>query len=167
VLCPFFFLRRMLNQGQWSLSEFLLLPLLFVIPYLVLQLPVEINGDVAPSWWLKVLVSCLLVLPMLGFAALWGRELWRGKWLHWSLLSLAPIAIAFFLGVMILLGSRLRAGSRYDWHGWCDLGSVKLVFSGVYLIGFVLVMAWLFAFGFGVVKHWWKLIYREPRLGRE
>jgi len=167
VLCPFFFLRRMLNQGQWSLSEFLLLPLLFVIPYLVLQLPVEINGDVAPSWWLKVLVSCLLVLPMLGFAALWGRELWRGKWLHWSLLSLAPIAIAFFLGVMMLLGSRLRAGSRYDWYGWYDLGSVNLVFSGVYLIGFVLVTTWLFAFGSGVVRHWWKLIFRNPRLGRE
>ena len=165
VVFPFFFIRKMIIQKCWNLKTFLLWPLLFAVPYLVLQLPLEVGGDFrldGAHWKGKLLASCLLILPCLGFVAVWVEQLWRGNWKRLSLLSIAPFAIAIFIGAMLLLGQKqLPPGSYYDWY---DFGSIKLVASGVYCSGLVVVGTWFFMFVGEAINGLRKRIFSRSRL---
>jgi len=170
---PFFFLRKMFSQKSWDLKTFLLLPLLFAIPYLVLQLPLEVKIDGYDDlrrdgieWTAKLPGACFVLLPVLGFVTVWAKELWQRNWMRWGLLSITPIVIALLIAAMLLFSKSgsLPPGSRYDWY---DFRSAKLVFSGVYFVGLVFVAAWFFSFLWGVMKGLRNMIFRRPKLAAE
>ena len=165
VLFPFFFAKKMITKKRWSMKTLLLWPLLFAIPYLVLQLPLEVNDEFRFTWnqsLRKLATACLLILPSLAYVTVWVKALWQGNWVRLGLLTIVPLAIAIVLGGTILLGYRhLPAGSRYDWY---DLGSIKLVFSGVYLIGVVLLGTWFCSFIVRALNGLRKRIFGRPKL---
>ena len=165
VMFPFFFVRKLFVQKQWSLKVFLLLPLLFAVPYLVLQLPLEVGGDFQVSnknWIGKLLGSCVMTLPVLGYVIVWVKQLWQRNWKRLLLWTVAPIAIGILLGGMILLGHKpLPSGGRYDWF---NIQSTRLIFSGVYCLGLIIVATWVFTSVFGGLNALRKRIFSRPKL---
>ena len=148
VIFPFFFIRKMITQKQWSLKTFLLLPLLFAIPYLVVQIPVATEGDFRldgnDEWLSKLLGCCFLVLPIFAFITAWVKQFWHGHWTRLGLLTISPFMTAVLIGGMVLLGQKkLPAGSHYDWF---DPGSLSLVVNSVYLIGLIIILTWFCMF---------------------
>ena len=172
LVVPFFYVRYLASRKRWSLQTFLLLPLLFVIPFLVLQLPLEVNGDQpahdavrefgVPLWIGKVMIASL-ILPAVVFVAAWIKFLWCGNWKRWIGLSMATIVISIAIGGLTLLvhSFQLPAGNRYDWYDW---GTVMLIVYSSWVAGLGVIAIWIFASAGRFVIRFAKRIFRRPQL---
>ena len=169
---PFFFIRSMFLQRRWSLQSFLLLPMLFVVPYLVLHLPLEgpsyIRADEsarAYGWqlWMWKLWIVSLMLPNVVFVAAWIKHLWHREWKWLIGLSIAAILFSILAGAQILWGRDYQCptGSHYDWHDW---GTVYLILYGSWYVGWGVFGIWiLMTIGRFVIQSV-KRIFRQPKL---
>ena len=150
VLFPFWFVRRILKRKRWSLKEMFLVPILFALPYAVLNLNLgsfhfnvsnELQVEGFRATTARMLAS-LYVLPMVVFCWFWLKSLWRGHWRRLGMVSLIAIVIAVALGAIIILvpAVSMSAGSRYQWWDWSHL---VLVSFSMNTIGFLLIVFYI------------------------
>ena len=172
ILFPFFYIRFMLSKKSWSLQHFMLLPLIFVIPYLVLQLPLEVDGNslarhsalqFGVSLWIGKLWVAGLAVPVLVFVAVWIKNLWNGNWRHLIGMSSVVIVIAIALGAMMLLANNREfpEGSHYDWYDW---SSIMLFVYGMWFVGFLVISKSLLASIGRFLMRSARWISRRPKL---
>ena len=169
---PFFYIRYLVVRKRWALQAFMLLPLLFVVPYLVLQLPLEINGDQPARQaagqfgiqvWMGKLLTASVVLPAVVFLYVWIRHLWFADWKRLIRLSIAAIVISIVIGLLTLSVDSLQLpiGSSYDWYDW---STAALILCGVWFIGISVMVKWVFAAigrPFGALKN---QVFRRTQL---
>ena len=169
---PFFYLRYMFTRKRWSLQSFMLLPLLFVVPYLVLQLPLETSRD-QPAYeaarqfgwqlWMGKLLVASMAVPTVVFTAVWIKHLWFGNWTRLIQMSVIAIVISMVMGGLMLFGRSFQfpAGSRYDWYDW---GTVMLILYGSWFVGFFIIGRWIFGSAGRFCIKLAKRIFSRPRL---
>ena len=153
LVFPFFYVRYMARRKRWTLQSFMLLPLLFAIPYLVLQLPLETksgnqSADIMVNMfgvqpWVGKLMVVSMVLPTVIFAVTCIKYLWRGNWKRLIGLSITAIVISIGIGVLWLLvaSPQFPTGCQYDWYDW---GTVRLILYGSWYVGLGIILQWIF-----------------------
>ena len=169
---PFFYVRNMVLRKRWSLQIVLLMPLLFVVPYLVLQLPLEVNGD-QPAYeaarkfglqlWMGKLLIASLALPDVVFVAVWIKHLWSGEWKRLVRLSIVAIVISIVMGGLTMWthSYQFPAGSRYDLYDW---RTAMLFLYGTWFAGLGIIVIWIFVSIGRFLLRLAKRIFRQPEL---
>jgi len=155
VLFPLWFVRRILKRKRWSLKELFLFPLLFAVPYAVLNLNLEsgnynLSNELAEGFGVNVVAArmfaSLFILPTVVFCWFWLKSLWRGHWRRLTMVSLFAIAIVVALGAIEI--SKLPAltpEGRYQWWDWSHL---VLISYSLTTIGFLLIVFYVLRLGY-------------------
>ena len=162
VLFPLWFLRRMLTRKRWSLKELFLFPLLFAVPYAVLNLNLasfhfNFSNQLAEGYGMRVvaarMLASLFVLPTVVFCWFCLKCLWRGHWRRLGMVSLIAIVIAVALGAIhLIVLPALTPGSRYQWWDWSHL---VLVSYSVTTIGVLLIVFYILRSGYRFFSSLW------------
>ena len=157
IVFPIWFVGRLVKRKRWTLMVTMLLPLLFVVPYMVLNLNLAFDHNIAQGWamWLgipffaaRMLVS-LWVLPVIAFCWFCVKCLWQGSGRGLARILSALVLSCFMIAAFMLLitsGSpnRLPDGSRYQWSDW---GHLSLVGYSMVLIGIFLIVIHIYLTG--------------------
>ena len=154
IVFPIWFVGRLIKRKRWSLMVTMLLPLLFVVPYMVLNLNLVFDQTHAnalamnlgiPFFAARMLVS-LWVLPVIAFCWFCVRCLRQGNWLGLAGVLSALVLSCFMMAALSLLVSipRLSDGSRYLWWDW---GHLSLVGYSMVLIGIFLIVIHIYLTG--------------------
>jgi outer membrane protein assembly factor BamB len=131
VLLPLGILRLATRRRFWSVRLLLALPAAVAIPLSVFLM--------SPS--LTVIPMTLLWIPVVIYAALAGRILFRRRWARLAdLVGMTALASAA-LGIGWLWSDRrvMPALEHYDWSG----GWLRLAVLGAYLVGMFVSIAWV------------------------
>ena len=147
IIFPLLFLRRMFRHGNWGLKTFLLLPLVFVIPYFALQL--DLGYETGKLHVVRKLLVGNLCLPAIVFFWSLVNHLWHSRWKSFIILVLLMVIFSTLCAVFILASAQLPAGSRFNFADW------RLTFPLLY-------GSW----GTGALLLGWKAIVAVWRLGR-
>ena len=151
LIFPFFYVRYLVLRKRWSLQSFLLLPLLFLIPYIALQLPLGVGSDSLaatlardngwPLWTEKLLIASMAI-PAMVFVTALIKHLWNGNWKRLLWLLIATIVISIVIGGLMLRAemNQLSTGTRYDWYDW---GNLNLILYGSWFAGLGIVGIWI------------------------
>ena len=172
IVFPFLFLRRMFRDGNWSLQTLLLLPLVFVIPYFALQLPLVFAGHMpGGEWmgyssqfaWVNKLIFVSLYIPVISFFWRLVSHLHAGRWRSFAGIVLLMILTSVFFGAFNLLGrmQQFPSGSRFNFADW---GHVYLFVYGIWMIGFLILVQEVLTTAGDWRKRLVKLIRRGPKL---
>ena len=147
IIFPLFFLRRMIGKSQWTLRSFLMLPLLFVVPFLALRLPFEFGSTLAsgmsvPDWTGK-LIGAALGVPTLVFVALCFKSFLNLQWKHLFFLLAGALCISLVeAGVLFVSAlSRLPDGGCLQW--W-NLELLMMFSTGAWVVGAVFCVLWIY-----------------------
>ena len=146
IVFPVGFVYTMIRRRRWSLQWFLLLPLIFVLPYILLQMPSELGAEYGysslPAWQVK-LWSAFILLPFLIFIGVFARSVWQGRWKLLFWLTVLSLAVPVFMAVQEVWSTPLFEGGRFD---WMDPGSLWLLWAAVWLGGVGIAVLWPLAF---------------------
>ena len=146
IVFPVGYLFTMMRRRRWSLQWFLLLPLVFVLPYILLQMPSSLGSEYStsmrPAWQVK-LWAALMLLPFLIFIAVFTRYVFNGYWKRLALLVAFSLAIPFAMAASEVMSTPVLEGGRFDWS---DPGSLWLVWAGVWAGGVGIAIVWPLAF---------------------
>ena len=154
IVFPIWFVGRLIKRKRWSLMVTMLLPLLFVVPYMVLNLNLVFDQTHAnalamnlgiPFFAARMLVS-LWVLPVIAFCWFCVRCLRQGNWLGLAGILSALVFACCLMAAFSLLVSypHLSDGSRYLWWDW---GHLSLVGYSMVLIGIFLIVIHIYLTG--------------------
>ena len=157
LVLPVWFLWTMVSRRRWSLQWFLLLPLVFVLPYVLFQLPSALGEEYGYSStmpvWLAKLIGAIKLLPFLIFIAVFVRLLSQGQWKKLLLLTLVALTIPLLMVIYELVSERTFEGARYDWF---DPSSLWLLWASVWAGGVAVALLW-------PVRAFWRLFARKKR----
>ena len=153
IVFPIWFVGRLIKRRRWSLMVTMLMPLLFVVPYMVLNLNLAFD-QTANDWTMnlgipffaaRMLVS-LWVLPVIAFCWFCVRCLRQGNWLGLAGILSALVFACCLMAAFSLLVSypHLSDGSRYLWWDW---GHLSLVGYSMVLIGIFLIVIHIYLTG--------------------
>ena len=156
VVFPIWFVAQLVRRKRWSLVVMLLMPLLFVVPYLVLHFNLEFdNHDIASDFALPLglpvfvgrMVVSLIVLPPVAFCWFWAKSLWCGQWRRLLGISFLAAVIGGLVGAGQIAGraSQFSAGNHYQWWDWSHL---MLFGFGAIVVGFLLIVFYLLRAGY-------------------
>ena len=156
VVFPIWFVAQLVRRKRWSLVVMLLMPLLFVVPYLVLHFNLEFdNHDIASDFALPLglpvfvgrMVVSLIVLPPVAFCWFWAKSLWCGQWRRLLGISFLAAVIGGLVGAGQIAGraSQFSAGNYYQWWDWSHL---MLFGFGAIVVGFLLIVFYLLRAGY-------------------
>ena len=153
IVFPVGYLYTMVKRRRWSLQWFLLLPLVFVLPYILLQMPSalgpEYNTSSVPAWRGK-LWAAFTLLPFLIFIGVFAKYAFLGYWKRLLLLVAFSLAIPNAMAISEVTSTPLLEGGSFDWS---DPKSLWLVWAGVWAGGVGVAVLWCLAFvGKPVVK---------------
>ena len=152
---PAFFLWAMFRKKRWSLQTFMLLPLLFVVPWVCLNLPVSdaiFFMDQGTSELMAKAMLGLFIVPILLVVGELVYRVWKFQWVRLflmlvvvALLSVAYAALLFTFDI-----SNLPPGGRYDL--WDPL-SLLLLNIGAWFFGIWIVFRTVIqALGYGLAN---------------
>jgi serine/threonine protein kinase/outer membrane protein assembly factor BamB len=154
IFFPILFLRRMIQRRQWTLKSLMLLPLLFVVPYLSLGLTHEFSTLTANQYgvsdWIGKVIAAIFGAPTLVFVAVCLVRFWNSQWkrlmylIAFALVGCVIVAILQHLGS----GAKLPDGGSYDL--W-DPETLMLFSTGAWIVGFFLCCTWVFNRAFGLL----------------
>jgi hypothetical protein len=150
VVFPFIFLRFLFKRKQWSLQLFLLVPLVFVFPYLALGIPSKAGESISQLFGMPLFAGKLwttsFTIPTMFFFLIWIRSFWRQEWRVFFLASLIAILLSVLYGATQFFGRPTEMpGSHYDWY---DPESFWLLLTGCWVVGTFAIFQWIF-FGVG------------------
>jgi hypothetical protein len=166
ILFPILFLRRMIQRRQWTLRSLLLLPLLFVVPYLALRIPNE-HGTLTAnlygvSGWLGTLLAAVMCAPIFVFLAVCLTRIRNSQWKRLIFLLAIMLAACLVPATLQILfgGAKLPEGGSYElWNP----ETLMLLSTGVWLVGFGLCCTWLFSRTFSVLQMPFKYFFRRSK----
>jgi len=155
---PVWFVFQLIRRKSWSLMVTMLLPLLFVVPYMVLHFDL---GYSKHSWsllnqlgmpvFVGRICNSLYVLPAIAFCCFCVRSLWLGLWRLLAFAALFVILYGVLRGALQVLfeSFTMSEGSHYQWWDWSH---IILLQHGVGFVG-MWVIAYMIFKQFGV-KIW-------------
>ena len=144
---PIFYLRFWSRNGVISLKMFLLLPLLFAVPYAVLTQPLDPRLNLAFEYGLNfgqmfnVFLHSLVIIPAL-ISLTYGSLLFRqSRWNRLAIYLLITLLVSVLVGGGMIWKqfSRLPEGCRYDY--W-DPSTLVLIPYGMSIVGAILIFTW-------------------------
>ena len=137
----------------------MLLPLLFVVPYVVLNLNFAFDHMAANGWAMNLRISFFAARMLVslclfsGFVFCWYtvRYLLQGNWLGLTGLLFALVFVCCMMVAFSLFFQYpgLPDGSRYQWWDW---GHLSIVGYGVMFLGIPLITSYLFIEGMRLVS---------------
>jgi hypothetical protein len=137
----------MIQKRQWTLRALMLLPLLFVVPYLSLGLTHEFGTLTANQYgvssWIGKVIAAILGAPTLVFVATCLVRFWNSQWKRLVYLVAFALVGCTIAGMLQCLGfgTKLPEGGSYDL--W-DPETLMLLSTGAWIVGFFLCCTWLF-----------------------
>ena len=146
LVFPVVFVYTMVRRRRWNLQWFLLLPLVFVLPYILFQLPSALGAEyknTAMPVWLGKLCSAILLLPFLVFIAVFANYVLQGKWKRLFWLTVLALTIPILMAVSEVISTPLLEGGRFDWS---DPRSLWLLWASVWAGGVGIMIWWPLAF---------------------
>ena len=146
IVFPVWMVVTTIRRRQWTLKWVLLLPLAFVLPYVLLQLPSPLDAEFAddpsvPFWWGKFIAS-MRVVPFLMFIGVFAKHWFSGNWKMIYILSAFVFLIPGLMAASELASTPMHPDSRYD---WMDPGSIWLLWAGIWFVGMGVMVKWLYA----------------------
>ena len=159
IVFPLWFVGRLIQRKRWSLMVTMLLPLLFVVPYVVLNLNFAFDHMAANGWAMNLRISFFAARMLVslclfsGFVFCWYtvRYLLQGNWLGLAGLLFALVFVCCMMVAFSLFFQYpgLPDGSRYQWWDW---GHLSIVGYGVMFLGIPLITSYLFIEGMRLVS---------------
>ncbi|TWU34583.1 Serine/threonine-protein kinase PrkC [Novipirellula aureliae] len=146
IVFPGAYFYILFRRRQWNLQWFLLMPLVFVLPYVFFHIPSPLGAEYAqtsmPPWQGKLL-GAIVLLPFLIFISLFVWYFLHGRWKSLFLLVIFALAVPGVMAVSELATTDLLEGTKFD---WLDPGSLWLLWAGVWAGGVGIVILWPLAF---------------------
>ena len=154
LVFPLLFLWSMIRWRRWNLQWFLLLPLVFVLPYVLFQLPSPLGDEYSwssmPAWQAK-LYGAIKLLPFLIFIAVFASYCLQGRWRRVALLAILGVSLPLILVASELASTTLHEGARFN---WLDPRSLWLLWASVWFGGVGIAILWPLAWVRKQVSRW-------------